>query len=153
MIITCECQKYRFVVKAEDIGPQGRLVQCGMCDKQWFQEPPSKDEIKILKDNYVTVNDDNEDEIKSKPKIKKDSSKYVPVKYKSEPFLTLTKVFWFTLLALVLLIYMSIENKNLVLGSFPKAIDYYDLIQALYEQILEISVQFIDFFTPKTSSN
>jgi predicted Zn finger-like uncharacterized protein len=153
MIITCECQKYRFVVKAEDIGPKGRLVQCGMCEKQWFQEPPSKDEIKVLKDNYVTVDDNNEEEIKIKPKTKKETSKYVPVKYESESFLSLTKVFWFTLLALTLLIYVSIENKTLVLNSFPEMRDYYDLIQAVYEQILEKSIQFIDFFTPKPSSN
>ncbi len=43
--------KYKFAVKAEEIGINGRVVQCGVCDEKWFQEPASSEEFKVLKDN------------------------------------------------------------------------------------------------------
>ncbi|NBZ97355.1 MAG: hypothetical protein EBS46_01075, partial [Proteobacteria bacterium] len=48
MIIECACKKYKFAVKAEEIGINGRVVQCGVCDQKWFQEPASSEEFKVL---------------------------------------------------------------------------------------------------------
>ena len=48
MIIECACKKYKFAVKAEEIGINGRVVQCGVCDEKWFQEPASSEEFKVL---------------------------------------------------------------------------------------------------------
>ena len=53
MIIECACKKYKFAVKAEEIGINGRVVQCGVCDQKWFQEPASTEEFKILKENFL----------------------------------------------------------------------------------------------------
>ena len=37
MIIECACKKYKFAVKAEEIGINGRVVQCGVCDENGFK--------------------------------------------------------------------------------------------------------------------
>ena len=33
MIIECACKKYKFAVKAEEIGINGRVVQCGVGER------------------------------------------------------------------------------------------------------------------------
>jgi len=77
MIIECACKKYKFAVKAEEIGINGRVVQCGVCDQKWFQEPASSEEFKTLKENFV------------KEEEKKEASKDLVLRTKS---LYLTKI-------------------------------------------------------------
>jgi predicted Zn finger-like uncharacterized protein len=43
MLIDCICGESKFAINAEQIGFDGRLVKCGKCGKEWFQE--SKQEI------------------------------------------------------------------------------------------------------------
>ena len=43
MLIDCICGESKFAINAEQIGVDGRLVKCGKCGKEWFQE--SKQEI------------------------------------------------------------------------------------------------------------
>ena len=43
MLIDCICGESKFAINAEQIGFDGRLVKCGKCGKEWFQE--SKREI------------------------------------------------------------------------------------------------------------
>jgi len=38
MLIDCICGESKFAINAEQIGFDGRLVKCGKCDKEWFQE-------------------------------------------------------------------------------------------------------------------
>ena len=38
MIIDCKCQKYKFDIPDEAISANGRVVKCGFCDEEWFQE-------------------------------------------------------------------------------------------------------------------
>ncbi len=52
MIIECACKKYKFAVKAEEIGVNGRVVQCGVCDQKWFQEPASTEEFRTSKRKF-----------------------------------------------------------------------------------------------------
>ena len=42
MIITCICGKYEFEVKKNELPKEGRNVQCGVCNKKWFQTPFEK---------------------------------------------------------------------------------------------------------------
>ena len=65
MIIECACKKYKFAVKAEEIGINGRVVQCGVCDEKWFQEPASSEEFKVLKDNHIKEEEKKKEEAKN----------------------------------------------------------------------------------------
>ena len=38
MLINCDHCKSKFAVNAEEVGFEGRLVKCGNCQKEWFQE-------------------------------------------------------------------------------------------------------------------
>jgi len=38
VLIDCICGESKFAINAEQIGFDGRLVKCGKCDKEWFQE-------------------------------------------------------------------------------------------------------------------
>ena len=38
MLIDCICGESKFAINAEQIGLDGRLVKCGKCGKEWFQE-------------------------------------------------------------------------------------------------------------------
>ncbi len=46
MIISCECG-IQFEVNKNEIPKEGRNVQCGVCNKTWFQKPFEK----IIKNN------------------------------------------------------------------------------------------------------
>ena len=50
MLIDCICGESKFAINAEQIGFDGRLVKCGKCGKEWFQE--SKPEIIVKKLNH-----------------------------------------------------------------------------------------------------
>ena len=38
MLIDCICGESKFAINADQIGFDGRLVKCGKCGKEWFQE-------------------------------------------------------------------------------------------------------------------
>ena len=38
MLIHCKYCQSKFAINAEQIGFDGRLVKCGKCGKEWFQE-------------------------------------------------------------------------------------------------------------------
>ena len=85
MIIECACKKYKFAVKAEEIGINGRVVQCGVCDQKWFQEPASSEEFKVLKKNHIKEEEEKKEKAKNEKTIKEKPSKnYVPIKYEKK---------------------------------------------------------------------
>ena len=75
MIIECACKKYKFAVKAEEIGINGRVVQCGVCDQKWFQEPASSEEFKVLKENHIKEEEEKKKKLKIKKQYKKSLAK------------------------------------------------------------------------------
>jgi len=77
MIIECACKKYKFAVKAEEIGINGRVVQCGVCDEKWFQEPASSEEFKVLKDNHIKEEEKKKEEAKNQKPKKKSLAKTI----------------------------------------------------------------------------
>ena len=77
MIIECACKKYKFAVKAEEIGINGRVVQCGVCDQKWFQEPASTEEFKLLKENLVKEKKNIEIKAENKKNLKDKDKKTI----------------------------------------------------------------------------
>ena len=44
MIINCKCKKYAFSIPDDSISSEGRIVQCGFCDEQWFHKNENNNE-------------------------------------------------------------------------------------------------------------
>ena len=132
MIISCECKKYKFVVRAEDIGREGRLVQCGVCDKKWFQEPPTLEEFKILKDNFVG---ENENEIVKKESKKEKKNINVPIKYEGKRYINFDKILLSFLVLLIFGILISFEFKDLIIIRYPNSATYYLIMSEFIEYI------------------
>ena len=132
MIISCECKKYKFVVRAEDIGREGRLVQCGVCDKKWFQEPPTSEEFKILKDNFVN---ENENEIVKKESKKEKKNINVPIKYEGKRYINFDKILLSFLVVLIFGILISFEFKELIIIRYPNSATYYLIMSEFIEYI------------------
>jgi hypothetical protein len=132
MIISCECKKYKFVVRAEDIGREGRLVQCGVCDKKWFQEPPTLEEFKILKDNFVG---ENENEIVKKESKKEKKNINVPIKYEGKRYINFDKILLTFLVLLIFGILISFEFKDLIIIRYPNSATYYLIMSEFIEYI------------------
>ncbi len=128
MIITCECKKYKYLVNAEDIGPTGRLVQCGMCSKQWFQEAATNEQIKTSNEiqKQIAKQDNN----------KKLSPKNVPAKY-NEKQTTFDIVFSLILVAVLCLIVISDIFRKQILNFSQNFNSYYD--------ILDLAKEYIDY--------
>jgi predicted Zn finger-like uncharacterized protein len=138
MIIECACKKYKFAVKAEEIGINGRVVQCGVCDQKWFQEPASSEEFKTLKENFV------------KEEEKKEASKnYVPVKYKNKSKISYTKIFLTILIIFIIGIAVSFENKEFILNKNPKFTDFFSLLEEFIEYLKMNYSEIIQAFIPK----
>ena len=146
MIISCECKKYKFVVRAEDIGKDGRLVQCGVCDKQWFQEPPTLEEFKTLKDNYIQ---EDEEKLSKESSKKQSSTKNVPIKYKEKTKVDFNKLIITILIILIIGIFASFQFKDLILAQYPGSINYFSIIEEFGEYISKSISSFIDMLIPK----
>jgi predicted Zn finger-like uncharacterized protein len=122
MIIECACKKYKFAVKAEEIGINGRVVQCGVCDQKWFQEPASSEEFKTLKENFVKEEEKKEASKDQKTIKEKPSKSYVAV---------------------------SFENKEFILNKNPKFADFFSLLEEFIEYIKMNYSEIIQAFIPK----
>jgi predicted Zn finger-like uncharacterized protein len=146
MIISCECKKYKFVVRAEDIGKDGRLVQCGVCDKQWFQEPPTLEEFKTLKDNYIQ---EDEEKLSKESSKKQSSTKNVPIKYKEKTKVDFNKLIITILIILIIGIFASFQFKDLILAQYPGSINYFSIVEEFGEYISKSISSFIDMLIPK----
>ena len=84
MIIDCPCGEKKFEIDQNLIPEEGRLLQCGFCNEKWFFSKNKKEvlENKInvknekvdnsnsddvnLKENEISLDDNNDDEIKVK---------------------------------------------------------------------------------------
>ena len=76
MKITCPCGEKNFNVDASLIPNEGRLLQCGFCNREWFyqiekkniESPTLEDNIVIEKDEPNIINDSNDISIKENQK-------------------------------------------------------------------------------------
>ena len=51
MLVECICGESKFAVDAKAIGFNGRLVKCGLCAREWFQES----KLNILEKRVIEV--------------------------------------------------------------------------------------------------
>ncbi|CAN1596581.1 Zinc finger/thioredoxin putative [Candidatus Pelagibacterales bacterium] len=149
MIIECACKKYKFAVKAEEIGINGRVVQCGVCDQKWFQEPASSEEFKTLKENFVKEEEKKEASKEQKTIKEKSSKNYVPVKYKNKSKINYTKIFLTILIIFIIGIVVSFNNKEFILNKNPKFTDFFSLLEEFIEYIKMNYSEIIQVFIPK----
>ena len=63
MIIVCPCGEKKFEIDQNLIPEEGRLLQCGFCDKKWFfnKDKNEVSETKVNVKNEKVFNSDNND--------------------------------------------------------------------------------------------
>ena len=150
MIIECACKKYKFAVKAEEIGINGRVVQCGVCDQKWFQEPASSEEFKVLKEIQIKEEEEKKDKAKNQKPIKEKSGKnYVPIKYENKSKINYTKIFLTILIISTIGIAISFENREYILIKNPELADFFSLLEEFVEYLKQYYLDIIEAFTPK----
>jgi predicted Zn finger-like uncharacterized protein len=150
MIIECACKKYKFAVKAEEIGINGRVVQCGVCDQKWFQEPASSEEFKVLKENHLKEQEEKKEKAKNQKIIKENPNKnYVPIKYENKSKINYTKIFLTTLVISIISIVFSFENREYILNKNPEFADFFSLLEEFVEYLKINYSDIINAFIPK----
>jgi len=150
MIIECACKKYKFAVKAEEIGINGRVVQCGVCDEKWFQEPASSEEFKVLKDNHIKEEEKKKEEAKNqKPKKEKPGKNYIPIKYENKSKINYSKIFLTILIISIIGMAISFENREYILNKNPEFADFFSLLEEFVEYLKINYSDIINAFIPK----
>jgi len=150
MIIECACKKYKFAVKAEEIGINGRVVQCGVCDEKWFQEPASSEEFKVLKDNHIKEEEKKKEEAKNqKPKKEKPGKNYIPIKYENKSKINYSKIFLTILIISIIGIAVGFENREYILNKNPEFADFFGLLEEFVEYLKIYYTDIIEIFNPK----
>jgi predicted Zn finger-like uncharacterized protein len=150
MIIECACKKYKFAVKAEEIGINGRVVQCGVCDEKWFQEPASSEEFKVLKDNHIKGEEKKKEEAKNqKPKKEKPGKNYIPIKYENKSKINYSKIFLTILIISIIGMAISFENREYILNKNPEFTDFFGLLEEFVEYLKIYYSDIIEVFNPK----
>ena len=149
MIIECACKKYKFAVKAEEIGINGRVVQCGVCDEKWFQEPASSEEFKVLKDNHIKEEERKKEEAKNqKPKKEKPGKNYIPIKYENKSKINYSKIFLTILIISIIGIAVGFENREYILNKNPEFADFFGLLEEFVEYLKIYYSDVIEVFNP-----
>ena len=150
MIIECACKKYKFAVKAEEIGINGRVVQCGVCDEKWFQEPASSEEFKVLKDNHIKEEEKKKEEAKNqKHKKEKPGKNYIPIKYENKSKINYNKIFLTILIISIIGIAVGFENREYILNKNPEFTDFFGLLEEFVEYLKKYYSDIIEVFTPQ----
>ena len=150
MIIECACKKYKFAVKAEEIGINGRVVQCGVCDEKWFQEPASSEEFKVLKDNHIKEEERKKEEAKKQKPIKEKPGKnYIPIKYENKSKINYSKIFLTILIISIIGIAVGFENREYILNKNPEFADFFGLLEEFVEYLKIYYSDIIEVFNPK----
>ena len=150
MIIECACKKYKFAVKAEEIGINGRVVQCGVCDEKWFQEPASSEEFKVLKDNHIKEEEKKKEEAKKQKPIKEKPGKnYIPIKYENKSKINYNKIFLTILIISIIGIAVGFENREYILNKNPEFADFFGLLEEFVEYLKKYYSDIIEAFVPQ----
>ena len=150
MIIECACKKYKFAVKAEEIGINGRVVQCGVCDQKWFQEPASSEEFKVLRENHIKEEEEKKVKAKNQKPIKEKSSKnYIPIKYENKSKTNYNKIFLTILVISIIGIAFSFENREYILSKNPELADFFIFLEEFVEYLKKYYSDIIEVFTPQ----
>ena len=145
MIITCPCGEKKFEIDQKLIPTEGRMLQCGSCDRQWFfklniVKKVIDDEIKIKeksddKVNSETIDESTKEEINTKTHIpnldkKKEKSKV--------NYLNILLVVIISFIAFILVLETF---KNQLISIFPN-INF--LLDNLYQSLVDIKLFTLD---------
>jgi len=147
MIIECACKKYKFAVKAEEIGINGRVVQCGVCDQKWFQEPASTEEFKLLKENLVKEKKNIEIKAENKKNLKdKDKKNYIPIKYKDKSDTSYFKILFIILFIIFVGLIFTYENRAFLSGQYPELNEFFVLFEEFAEYLDQYYKDLLEIF-------
>tara|TARA_B100000780_G_C20873159_1_gene347287 strand:- start:89 stop:553 length:465 start_codon:yes stop_codon:yes gene_type:complete len=148
MIISCiNCNK-KFNINSELIPANGKLLECGSCNHQWFfkKNVTNNDpEMLIVNEENLTenisINNENLDELtvkvssQKKAEKKVDSNKTSEIKkIKNNKILNLTLVFIISFVALIILI----DTFKYPIGKIIPNIEF--ILYSLYESLKDIEL-------------
>jgi len=147
MIIECACKKYKFAVKAEEIGINGRVVQCGVCDQKWFQEPASTEEFKLLKENLVKEKKNIEIKAENKKNLKdKDKKNFIPIKYKDKSNTSYFKILIIIFFIIFVGLILTYENRAFLSGQYPELNEFFVLFEEFAEYLDQYYKNLLEIF-------
>ena len=145
MIITCPCNKKEFEVDASLIPTEGKLLQCGACDRKWFFQKEVEIKEKELPIERISI----EDKIQEIPKKTEDiiveaenTKKDIAIK-KNIPkvsFLNKLLIIFISFIALIVLLDTFKSQIMIFLPGF----DF--VLESLYETLKDIFLFISDLF-------
>ena len=145
MIITCPCNKKEFEVDASLIPTEGKLLQCGACDRKWFFQKEVEIKEKELPIERISI----EDKIQEIPKKTEDiiveaenTKKDIAIK-KNIPkvsFLNKLLIIFISFIALIVLLDTFKTQIMILLPGF----DF--VLESLYETLKDIFLFISDLF-------
>ena len=152
MIITCPCGEKKFEIDQKLIPSEGRMLQCGSCDRQWFFKI-NIPEKKIVNEEILTskevknkeinsINSSTSDETKiSKEEVSSETYKASKIEKKTKRnsnFLNILLVIIISITALILVLDTFKDNLETV---FPN-IKF--LLSNLYQSLEDIKLFIFD---------
>ena len=145
MIITCPCNKKEFEVDASLIPREGKLLQCGACDRKWFFQKEVEIKEKELPIERISI----EDKIQEIPKKTEDiiveaenTKKDIAIK-KNIPkvsFLNKLLIIFISFIALIVLL----DTFKTQIMIFLPGFDF--VLESLYETLKDIFLFISDLF-------
>ena len=145
MIITCPCNKKEFEVDASLIPTEGKLLQCGACDRKWFFQKEVEIKEKELPIERISI----EDKIKEIPKktediiVEAENTKKDIVITKNIPkvsFLNKLLIIFISFIALIVLL----DTFKTQIMIFLPGFDF--VLESLYETLKDIFLFISDLF-------
>ena len=134
MLIECENCNKKFAIDENLIPNEGRLLQCGSCNHNWFYKKDTIDQPLKLEEDLV-----ENTEIKTPPKEINNTKQESKKKHSTKSF-NIFFVFIITFLAIILLLDTF---KNQISLIFP---NIENILNNLYQSILDTSLFFKDLF-------
>ena len=145
MIITCPCNKKEFEVDASLIPTEGKLLQCGACDRKWFFQKEVEIKEKELPIERISIEDKiqeipkkTEDIIVEAENTKKDTAikKNIP----KVSFLNKLLIIFISFIALIVLL----DTFKTQIMIFLPGFDF--VLESLYETLKDIFLFISDLF-------
>ena len=145
MIITCPCNRKEFEVDASLIPTEGKLLQCGACDRKWFYKKETEIEKKELPIERISI----EDKIQEIPKktediiVEAENTKKNIITKKNIPkvsFLNKLLIIFISLIALIVLL----DTFKTQIMIFLPGFDF--ILESLYETLKDIFLFISDLF-------
>ena len=145
MIITCPCNKKEFEVDASLIPTEGKLLQCGACDRKWFFQKEVEIKEKELPIERISI----EDKIQKVPKKTEDiiveaenTKKDIAIKknISKVSFLNKLLIIFISLIALIVLL----DTFKTQIMIFLPGFDF--VLESLYETLKDIFLFISDLF-------